>query len=104
MSNNPNQQQMSIKIPDEVLKGVYSNMMQVFHTKEEFVLDFMGGFPPQGIVNARVIVSPSHVKRILNALADNLKKYEERFGTVKTESANNQVEQPSSTSDKKFGF
>jgi hypothetical protein len=101
---NDNAKQMGIKIPDEVLKGIYSNMMQVFHTKEEFVLDFMSGFPPQGIVSARVIVGPSHLKRITAALADNLKKYEERFGTINVEPGTEPAAPPSSTSDKKFGF
>ena len=53
-----NQQQMQVKVTDEVLKGVYANMVQVGHAAEEFVLDFMNLFPPAGIVTARVILSP----------------------------------------------
>ncbi len=70
------------KINDDVLKGVYSNSMQVAHTKEEFVIDFMNMFPPHGIVNARVITSPGHLKRIIRALSENLAKYESQFGTI----------------------
>ncbi len=77
-------QQMQVKVSDDVLKGVYANMVQVGHTPEEFILDFMSLFPPAGIVSSRVIVSPAHVKRIIAALQDNLKKYEEQFGTVKS--------------------
>jgi hypothetical protein len=76
-------QQLQVKVTDEVLKGVYSNMVQVGHTAEEFILDFMDLFPPTGIVAARVIVSPGHAKRIAAALADNIKKYEEQFGSIK---------------------
>ena len=36
-----NQQQIQIKAKDEDLKGIYSNLMQILHTKEEFILDFL---------------------------------------------------------------
>jgi hypothetical protein len=78
----PNQQQLQIKVRDEELKGAYSNLMQILHTKEEFVLDFFLSAPPQGILAARVMVSPAHAKRIAQALAENVKKYEEKFGAI----------------------
>jgi hypothetical protein len=53
--NNPQEQQVQIKVTDEVLKGAYANMVQVAHTQEEFILDFMNLFPPSGILNARVV-------------------------------------------------
>ena len=31
---------IKIKIKEDDLRGVYSNLMQISHTKEEFVLDF----------------------------------------------------------------
>jgi len=80
-------QQMQVKVPDEVLKGVYANMVQIAHTPEEFILDFMNLFPPTGIVTARVILSPSHMKRIVAALQDNLKRYEAQFGNIKVAEA-----------------
>ncbi|MEK7130430.1 MAG: DUF3467 domain-containing protein [Patescibacteria group bacterium] len=85
---NPEQSQnINIKINDETLKGVYSNTMQVLHTKEEFVMDFMDVFPPNGIVAARVITSPGHMKRIARALQENLAKYEAKFGTIEESKA-----------------
>jgi hypothetical protein len=71
-----------IKAKDEVLGGVYANTMIVAHTKEEFVLDFLAVFPPQGILNSRVIISPGHLKRLIRALQENLGKYESKFGTI----------------------
>lgn len=62
-------------------------MMQVMHTQEEFVLDFLNIFPPTGVLNARVIISPGHMKRIVAALADNLAKYEAQFGAMKPSEA-----------------
>jgi len=84
MPNQPQKQKIQIKVSDEVLKGSYANAMIVNHTQEEFILDFLNVFPPNGIVNARVITSPGHFKRIISALQENLKKYEDKFGKVKT--------------------
>ena len=44
---------MQVKATDEVLKGVYANMVQVGHTPEEFILDFMNMFPPTGIITSQ---------------------------------------------------
>ena len=74
--------EIPIKMPDSVLPGVYSNQMMVRHTREEFLLDFVNLFPPHGVVNARVIVSPGHLKRMIRALQENLTRYENRFGQI----------------------
>ncbi len=65
-----------------MLKGVYANMAQIAHTKEEFVVDFLNLMPPQGIVASRVYLNPSHAKRLATALTENIKKYEEQFGQI----------------------
>ena len=80
--NNQQNPQIQIKITDEVLKGNYANFLQVMHTPEEFVLDFMNVFPPNGIATNRVIISPAHMKRIVAALEDNMKRYEAAHGAV----------------------
>lgn len=74
---------LNIKITDDTLKGVYSNSMLVTHTREEFVIDFLNTFPPEGIVTSRIITSPGHLKRIIRALADNVNKYEKAYGEIK---------------------
>lgn len=75
-------QQMQIKADDDVLKGVYANALQISHTKDEVIFDFLNIVPPQGQMVSRVMTSPGHAKRILNALNDNLKKYEAQFGKL----------------------
>lgn len=77
-----NQQQIQIKASDEKLKGEYSNVMQILHTKEEFVLDFLNIFPPTGTLNSRIILSPGHFKRMIRAMEENLKKYEDQHGAI----------------------
>lgn len=78
----PAQQELQIQVPPDVQRGVYANQMIVAHTQEEFVLDYILATPPAGIVNARVIVSPTHAKRIAAVLLDNITKYEARFGEI----------------------
>lgn len=83
MENQQNdKQQIQVKASDEVLRGVYSNMAQIGHTGEEFVLDFINAAPPVGSLVSRVILSPSHAKRLISALQDNIKNYEKQFGTI----------------------
>lgn len=77
-----NQNNMDIKAPDGTLGGKYANMMQVSHTPEEFILDFMSAFPPGGELVSRLIVSPRHVKRIVRALAENVSRYEQIHGII----------------------
>ncbi len=77
-----NKIQLQIKATDEKLRGEYANMMQVLHTKEEFMLDFVSVFPPTGTLNARVIVSPAHFKRMFFAMQESLKKFEDQFGKI----------------------
>jgi hypothetical protein len=74
--------EIKVNFPPHLQGGVYSNNMFVTHTKEEFILDFLMVVPPAGAVTARVIVSPGHMKRILEALQDNISKYEKTFGPI----------------------
>jgi Protein of unknown function (DUF3467) len=74
--------QIQVSFPEHLKGGAYCNNMIVSHTKEEFIMDFMVIAAPTGAVTARVIVSPGHMKRMIRALQDNLKKYEDAFGKI----------------------
>lgn len=80
MSNKPSD--LKVKIADDILKGCYANTLLVAHTAEEFVLDFILSLPPQPVCNARVIIHPGHLKRVIAALQQNLALYEASHGTV----------------------
>jgi len=73
---------IQVNFPNELKGGVYSNLMVVSHTKEEFVLDFMMVAPSVGSVTSRVIISPGHMKRMISALQINMSNYEKKFGTI----------------------
>jgi len=75
-------QEVKIRLPDDIKRGAYCNLMIVSHTKEEFIMDFILASPPEAVVTARVIMSPGHMKRTIAALQENLAKYEQQFGKI----------------------
>lgn len=84
MEENQNQQQLNIELPEELSEGVYSNLAIISHSPQEFVIDFIRVMPgvPKAKVKSRIVVTPEHAKRLMKALADNVKKYEQQFGTI----------------------
>jgi len=77
-------QELQVQIPPDVQRGVYANQLLVVHNREEFILDFILATPPAGVVNSRVLVSPPHAKRIVAVLQENIARFEELFGQIKT--------------------
>lgn len=75
--------QVQIKANEEMSQGRYSNTMFIAHGPEEFIIDWLLNSPTGAHLVSRIIVTPGHVKRIINALQENLKKYEEKFGKIK---------------------
>ena len=80
----PEKKQLQIEIDDVTAQGVYCNLAFIAHSEQEFVMDFMFLSPqqPKAKVRSRIITSPKHAKRFLAALADNIQKYEGRFGMI----------------------
>ncbi len=76
---------IQIEIDELTAQGSFANLAMISHSDSEFVLDFIFVQPqaPKARVRARVITTPSHAKRILNALSDNISRYESRFGEIK---------------------
>jgi hypothetical protein len=81
----PQPGQMQIKADEKELQGLYSNLMMIHHSVEEFTLNFVYIFPngTQGKLLSSVIVSPGHAKRIWRALGENLSRFEAQFGPIK---------------------
>jgi len=75
---------LQIQLDEEMAQGAYANLAMVNHTESEFTLDFIYVQPqqPKAKVRARVITSPKHTKRLLEALKENVAKYEDRFGVI----------------------
>jgi hypothetical protein len=83
MENNQ-KNQLNIEINDEVSQGTYSNLAIITHSPNEFIVDFAQLMPgtPKAKVRSRVILNPVNAKRLYKALAENIAKYEQQFGTI----------------------
>ncbi len=76
------QKKISIEFPSQLKGGAYANNTRVMHAKEEFILDFLMVGPDVGAVTSRVIMSPGHMKRMIAALQENMRKYEQKYGSL----------------------
>ena len=81
--------QIGVQIDAQQGVGVYSNLMMISHRKEEFILDFLFLQPQRAqdgrsvaTLRSRVISSPEHARRILQALQENIRRYEEVYGQI----------------------
>jgi len=79
------QNNIQIELSDEIAQGIYSNLAIIAHSSSEFVVDFVRMMPgiPKAKVQSRIILTPEHAKRLMLALADNVKKYEAQNGDIK---------------------
>ena len=67
-----------LKLPDDVLSGVYANGVMIGHGASEFGLDFLTSFFPQSAVSARVFVAAGQVPRLLESLRGAVRQLEQR--------------------------
>jgi hypothetical protein len=82
-SKNHKGAEIQINTGDEILRGKYSNNMIAAHSADEFILDWLINSPSGVHLVSRIIVTPSHMKRIIDVLKENLDKYEKQFGSIK---------------------
>ena len=75
--------EISVLSTTEMLSGVYCNIATIKHTPREFLMDFVLGIESHHSLVARVITNPAHAKEISEALAQNIAKYEKKFGEIK---------------------
>ena len=83
------ERQMKITADNETRRGTYSNLALISHRKEEFIIDFLFVDPQtqtpkqdQSLLASRVILNPGHMKRLFQAIGENIKRYEKNFGTI----------------------
>lgn len=76
--------QINIELNEEVAEGIYSNLAVITHSQSEFVADFIQMMPgmPKARVRSRVIMTPQNAKRLMRALAENIKSYEQHNGVI----------------------
>jgi hypothetical protein len=69
--------ELEIILQPDKMAGVWANFARVTHSEHEFTLDFvrMETGSTQGIVVARVSVSPLFITQLIDALGSNWQKY-----------------------------
>ena len=69
---------LNIELSEDIAEGVYANLAMIAHSSSEFVIDYIRLMPgvPKAKVKARIVITPEHAKRLLNALEENIQKYE----------------------------
>ena len=79
------QRPIQIELPAD-LEAIYSNFALITHSSSEMIVDFARVLPnvPKAKVYARIIMTPMHAKLLHRALGENLAKFEEKFGEIKT--------------------
>jgi hypothetical protein len=77
--------ELKVEVPIEKAFGTYSNTVRISHTPFEFVIDFGRTLPDQPElikIVERIVMSPQHTKAFLQALEENMRRYEAQFGAI----------------------
>jgi len=96
MAEEPNSEQLQLRmaVPEQLVVGTFANLLGVWHTQNDFTLDFaVVGQPdfgedgqPLGTITAPVVarikIPTSVIFNIAKAIADNVTTYEATFGTI----------------------
>jgi hypothetical protein len=79
------QRPIQIELPAEI-EAIYANFALITHSPSEMIVDFARMLPniPKAKVYARILMTPMNAKLLHRALGDNLAKFEEKFGEIKT--------------------
>ena len=74
-----------IKADDQTQAGHYSNVARISHSPEAFQVDFLvvHSDPPFGRLQARIVLTPGHAKRLARALAENIERFERVHGEIR---------------------
>jgi len=83
------EREMQVGAEMETRRGVYSNLAVISHQPDEFFIDFLLVDPQaqtpergQALLVSRVILSPRHMKRLYDAIGENIERYEKNLGKI----------------------
>ncbi len=81
----PPGQPVQVEIGEKESEGIYSNFVLIAHSASEFIIDFARILPglPKAKVFSRIVMTPQHAALLHEALAENIRKYEARFGKIR---------------------
>ena len=80
----PQQQPIEVGLGEKEAEGIYANLVFITHSQAEVILDFARALPglPKARVHARIVMTPTHAKGLLQALQQNIGNYETAFGAI----------------------
>lgn len=92
------QQTIRITLDDETAQGAYINFANIIHSPSEFIIDLGRMVPgrPDVKIYSRAIMTPLHAKQLLQALAQNVSIFEQKFGEIRMDEASGFVESEAS--------
>lgn len=67
-----------LKLPDEMLSGVYANAVMIGHTPSEFWFDFITTFYPRSAVSLRVFLAAQQIPGLLDTLSSAQQAHQRR--------------------------
>ena len=75
---------INVELPAN-LEAIYANLTLISHSASEIILDFARAMPntPKAKIYGRIVITPMNAKLLHRALADNLSKFEEKYGEIK---------------------
>ncbi|MEO1277561.1 MAG: DUF3467 domain-containing protein [Planctomycetota bacterium] len=91
MAENPQQQQVQLRIDESKMQTTYANTIRSSTTNDEVVLDFGMNLPMQGndgkpvlnfSVGSRIVTNWSGAKRLAISMGQLVRQYEERNGEI----------------------
>jgi hypothetical protein len=91
MAENPQQQQVQLRIDESKMTTTYANTIRSSTTADEVVLDFGMNLPMQGndgkpvlnfTVGSRVVTNWAGAKRLAISMGQMVRQYEERNGEI----------------------
>ncbi|MEM9165391.1 MAG: DUF3467 domain-containing protein [Planctomycetota bacterium] len=96
MAEQPQQQQVQLRIDESKMTTTYSNTLRTSTTGDEVVLDFGVNLPMQGpdgqpamnfSVGSRVVMNWPAAKRLAISLGQVIRRYEEHNGEIQIQTA-----------------
>jgi len=81
----PPQQQINIKLDENIGEGVYANFFMIANNPSEYIIDCGRIVPglPNARIYSRIMTTPQHAKQLLKLLQQNIEQYEKQYGEIK---------------------
>ncbi len=65
-----------VKLPDEMLGGVYANSVMIRHDAHEFAIDFIANFYPRSVVTSRVFLAAGRMEILVRTIRNSWRTFQ----------------------------